>query len=922
MNGGEFDADLLHQAVAAVPEAAHSEVVVIAAPVLNESIRVYRRGHPLPVDLRSRIMLRVQQQMSATDIAKQLQISTRTVWRYKNAAIRQQVSVPQVRSRGGYRSSIAMLDRNQMLQLAELLLNMPKLTIRELKQMAVEKLILDPQKVPSDTTIWRAIKKMDIDWKKASYTDPKGIRRPFTHPVVSGQQTPSHGDHVNASSTAPAAVLEPGANAIMEERAAFRFVQRLGTEGQLNPYNLMFMDESNLRLFDQQHHVWSQAHRRGMLLRPKGMSPTFNVIATIGVENDTPGGMFIHYVVIPPRRDFRGVPKTFKPYEFRNPKAAIDLGYSTGQIQNDLTAEQLQQLMKEQRIRLPSGMADAETFEKELRKILNQVRTKGKVGLPRDLPIRQSYLGGSIKAFRSTAVDIVDYVEQLLVPWYVKRKLQGLVTECNEDSDGIQGCPDSGHHFSIPYVEPKQAARIKLLQTKQTKQRQSQRADHHLTVYRRSKRGQAQAGEQLLHQLTQQVRTKQAEFNDAADALTRYDRQMLRSGSYVPFQNEIAGAGYKTKLAKKYLIWDGASTHGAIRVTSARKKSFWHSHATKVGMAGVVYLPPRTPTLNPIELLFGFIKHHIRKNCPDEGYTPAGLLQAIHNAFKLVRPEMIRNWVKKAGYRFSEAAANLESDNTNQQDNLPEEVDPFSRVPAAAASAAAEALRQNSDGEASMEIDGEERKSEAVEREEKTDADQAAMKPAAIPSQGNELPIPDATPENVCYSAQGKKFGRKSSFICMDENGTVKRRKRRGHTEFAAKYDQSLDPQWGSSVHMRNVASDVQKMRSFDVMPQIRPLTEEQAFATVAHSRRWAGLGPQPRELAEQMPQSVVRNQEHGGELWEIEGIVEHRGRGRGAIEYLVRYKGYTEADDEWLPENALETAVGAIKEYWARIKI
>jgi hypothetical protein len=69
------------------------------------------------------------------------------------------------------------------------------------------------------------------------------------------------------------------------------------------------------------------------------------------------------------------------------------------------------------------------------------------------------------------------------------------------------------------------------------------------------------------------------------------------------------------------------------------------------------------------------------------------------------------------------------------------------------------------------------------------------------------------------------------------------------------------------------------------------------------------------------MPQSVARQQE-GGDLWEIEGIVEHRSSGRGANEYLVRYKGYTEADDEWLNEQALETAPGAIKEYWARVAI
>ncbi len=46
---------------------------------------------------------------------------------------------------------------------------------------------------------------------------------------------------------------------------------------------------------------------------------------------------------------------------------------------------------------------------------------------------------------------------------------------------------------------------------------------------------------------------------------------MLRSGSYVPFQNEIAGAGYKTKLAKKYLVWDGASTHGGRSMIRCNK---------------------------------------------------------------------------------------------------------------------------------------------------------------------------------------------------------------------------------------------------------------------------------------------------------------------------------------------------------------
>ena len=53
----------------------------------------------------------------------------------------------------------------------------PKLTIRELTQRAVDAKILDPDRVPSDTTVWRAIKKLNLDFSKASYVDPKGVKQ-------------------------------------------------------------------------------------------------------------------------------------------------------------------------------------------------------------------------------------------------------------------------------------------------------------------------------------------------------------------------------------------------------------------------------------------------------------------------------------------------------------------------------------------------------------------------------------------------------------------------------------------------------------------------------------------------------------------------------------------------------------------------
>ena len=85
-------------------------------------------------------------------------------------------------------------------------------------------------------------------------------------------------------------------------------------------------------------------------------------------------------------------------------------------------------------------------------------------------------------------------------------------------------------------------------------------------------------------------------------------------------------------------------------------------------------------------------------------------------------------------------------------------------------------------------------------------------------------------------------------------------------------------------------------------------------------TRRWSGLGPEPPDLRETMPDSITKVQD--GTLWEIDGIVEHRRTRNGATEYLVRYKGYGPEYDEWMADDVLSTAVGAIKEYSARIAL
>jgi len=153
----------------------------------------------------------------------------------------------------------------------------------------------------------------------------------------------------------------------------------------------------------------------------------------------------------------------------------------------------------------------------------------------------------------------------------------------------------------------------------------------------------------------------------------------------------------------------------------------------------------------------------------------------------------------------------------------------------------------------------------------------------------------------------------------MDEHGTVVREKKRRNITF----DRSLDAKlqlnlhWATTMNMQNVAPLVNQMPSVTFARYNPYKTEAEAFADVGVTRRWSGLGPEPLHLQETMPESITKV--HDGTLWEIDGIVEHKRTRNKGSEFLVRYKGYGPEYDEWMAEEKLVTAAGAIKEYWAR---
>ena len=64
-----------------------------------------------------------------------------------------------------------------------------------------------------------------------------------------------------------------------------------------------------------------------------------------------------------------------------------------------------------------------------------------------------------------------------------------------------------------------------------------------------------------------------------------------------------------------------------------------------------MFLPPRSPSKNPVELCFAYLKRHVRKWAPPEGYTQGALEDAIRRAVAKVTAVMVRRWIHACGYR-------------------------------------------------------------------------------------------------------------------------------------------------------------------------------------------------------------------------------------------------------------------------------
>jgi transposase len=87
------------------------------------------------------------------------------------------------------------------------------------------------------------------------------------------------------------------------------------------------------------------------------------------------------------------------------------------------------------------------------------------------------------------------------------------------------------------------------------------------------------------------------------------------------------------------LVMDNCRTHWGDTETVLR---------AILGSVGVnlVYLPPYSPELNPIELVFNYFKDYLRRNCP-ERHTSSRARAAMREAFSSVSAELVRRCYRK-----------------------------------------------------------------------------------------------------------------------------------------------------------------------------------------------------------------------------------------------------------------------------------
>jgi transposase len=786
-------------------------------------------GRAYSSELRSRVMDLVQQGHDNTSIAHHLKIAPRTVYRYIAAAKKQNTLIPKPKPSGGYRHSL--LDRDQLIEIGKLLLQNPKQSMKRLKQLAVENGIINEKQVPSDTVFYSYIRnKLGLKYKKAKSKDPKTVHSDTT-------------DDVSLN--------------YLEQRF-FRSMQRDGTEGSVNPNDLIFIDETNFRLVDDQKYAWAMSgSKQSLLIKPKGQSTTIACFCAIGVEtekkkktetkasklkerqdvktneNDTNDDdqdeikLFLYVLLVPPDKLYDPFPKRYRAYEFIDGVGKIGIKESNAETEHKLSFTSLKELLDEHKLKAPDKSESKDSQYNEMKQILIHAKTVGKVGLFRKLKSGSVFTGGQVKPHRTTANDFLTYLENLK-SFYLSREAKAKPDASTCVGAGIEKCPQLGHHPSDAYVIPERVQKLNLERTVQKAYRSIDMLNHQILVINRKKNKTAD-DEKRMNEKKELIKEANATIVNSKGQFNTIEK-----GPAIDKSEPLSKRTIASKWKKKKIVLDNASTHLAIRVNTKDKISYLHKYANEtLEIENCIYIPVLSPIFNPAELVFAFVKKYLRNQMPKEGWIPSGLIHSIREAFKRITPEMAKNWIKKCGYKF--------------------------RAP-------------KGDDDSSADEKSDEKKDE--KKDEKL---------------------------NACNLAKHATLPVKSQIICVDPLGSVYKTKARGESTWSYYVEPKQGTDLQDTVYLLKQEL-IEDKQSAVVVPDI---TEMKGMS------RYIGIGPVP-DLPVQKPESIERKDGS----YEIDGIVMTRQNKKGETEYRVRWKGYQPVDDTWVSTDDIKDAKQALSEY------
>lgn len=297
-----------------------------------------------------------------------------------------------------------------------------------------------------------------------------------------------------------------------------------------------------------------------------------------------------------------------------------------------------------------------------------------------------------------------------------------------------------------------------------------------------------------------------------------------------PDYGKIEGnRGVVPNLGERSILWDSAPSH---QPSNHLFVSPFHRYLQKLGLAGVVHTPPYSPFLNPIELLFSYLKRYCRKHAPP---NTKELLVRLREASDKIDGRMIANWYKKCGFII----------------------------------------------------------------------------PGSDPEQTRDPPDPangEGSADARCFLPKNTTFERREHIACFDRDGKLRREKRQGSKKWG-KYDELRDSEEDSEDE--SVLHNLSQTKRTGILPKKRVKIAACAPPELGETR-WTGIGPEPPGL-QHAPHDHLwdRDQYHA-----VEAVVDERKVG-GKTEYLVKWLGYDDTFNEWLPEERFAAGKNSLIHNW-----